>query len=49
MVGEYLLGPGALAHLARVFAGRADAADDRVLYLVDHFFHEPGHALPLAV
>ena len=48
-VGEYLLGPGALAHLARVFAGRADAADDRVLYMVDHFFHEPGHALPLAV
>ena len=48
-VGEYLLGAGALAHLARVFTGHADSADDRVLYLVDHFFHEPGRALALPV
>ena len=37
-VGEYLLAPGALAHLGEVLRGRADGQDDRVLYLIDHYF-----------
>jgi 3-deoxy-alpha-D-manno-octulosonate 8-oxidase len=46
-VGEYLLGAGAIAHLGRVLAGRADSSHDRVLYLVDHFFADPGRVLSL--
>ncbi|TML13963.1 MAG: iron-containing alcohol dehydrogenase [Actinobacteria bacterium] len=48
-VGEYLLGAGALTHLERVLAGRADQRQDRVVYLIDHFFADPGRQLPLPV
>jgi 3-deoxy-alpha-D-manno-octulosonate 8-oxidase len=39
-VGEYLLGRGALLQFEQLLHGRADRPDDRVVYLVDHFFRD---------
>src|ERR1700732_2083194 len=48
-VGEYLLGAGALSHLERVLAGRADQPEDRVVYLIDHYFADASRALLLPI
>ena len=37
-VGEYLLARGALTRFSEVLHGHADGPDDRVLYLIDHYF-----------
>ena len=38
MVGRYVLGRGAFADLAEIVGERVNGADDRVVYLVDHYF-----------
>ena len=47
-VGEYLLGPGALRDIGQVLAERASSPNDRVVFLIDHFFKDGGLAAGLA-
>lgn len=39
-VGEYLLGAGALDQFVRLLRDHADKPEDRVLYIVDHYFKD---------
>jgi 3-deoxy-alpha-D-manno-octulosonate 8-oxidase len=39
-VGEYLLGAGAVSQFEQVLSGRVKGPDDRVVYLLDHFFSD---------
>ena len=37
-VGQYLLGAGALDHIGQILAERVHGPQDRVVYLIDHYF-----------
>jgi 3-deoxy-alpha-D-manno-octulosonate 8-oxidase len=39
-VGQYLLGPGSLDRIGAVLGARRQSPDDRVVYLIDHFFKD---------
>jgi 3-deoxy-alpha-D-manno-octulosonate 8-oxidase len=48
-VGQYLLGRGALDHMAALLAEPVQSADDRVVYLIDQYFADGALAARLPI